>query len=105
MRAADGLALSSRNAYLTEAERKIAPILNQTLRDVAAAVAAGGAVADAEGAALMRLKAAGFGPIDYVEVRGAVDLARLGPGATNAPARVMAAAWLGKTRLIDNIAV
>ncbi len=105
MRAADGLALSSRNAYLTDNERPIAPILNEALRDLAATVAAGGAVAEAETAALARLKAAGFGPIDYVEVRGAADLSRLGPGATNVPARVLAAAWLGKTRLIDNVAV
>ncbi len=104
-RAPDGLALSSRNAYLTDNERAIAPVLYEVLAEVARAIDGGGAVETAEKAALDRLKQAGFGPIDYVEVRGADDLGRLGPGPTSGPARVLAAAWLGKTRLIDNIAV
>ncbi|MEO8112985.1 MAG: pantoate--beta-alanine ligase, partial [Phenylobacterium sp.] len=57
--------------------------------------------ADAQAA----LKAAGFQKIDYVEVRGADDLERLGPGPVDRPARVLAAAHLGRTRLIDNMAV
>lgn len=104
-RAHDGLALSSRNAYLTEDERKIAPILHKTLVEAAESVAAGRPVAEAEAGALARLGEAGFGPIDYVEVRDADDLSRLGPGAIDGPARLLAAAWLGRTRLIDNIAV
>ena len=62
-------------------------------------------MADAEAQAVAALIVAGFGPVDYVEVRGADDLARLGPGPVTGPARVLAAARLGKTRLIDNIAV
>lgn len=52
------------------------------------------------------LKAAGFGQVDYVEVREASDLSRLGPGPiAGAAGRILVAAWLGKTRLIDNMAV
>lgn len=104
-RAADGLALSSRNAYLTPAEREIAPVLARTLKAAIARLNAGAPVAEAEAEALAALAAAGFGRIDYVEVRGADDLARLGPGPLTAPARILAAAMLGKTRLIDNMAV
>jgi pantoate--beta-alanine ligase len=104
-RADDGLALSSRNAYLTEAERHVAPELARTLADAVKMLHAGAPVAEAEAAALARLEAAGFSPIDYVEVRAADDLARLGPGPIDAPARILAAARLGQTRLIDNMAV
>ena len=58
---------------------------------------------EAEGRAA--LAAAGFGPIDYFEVRGEDDLARRGPGPIKGPSRVLAAAFLGKTRLIDNLAI
>ena len=51
------------------------------------------------------LAQAGFAKVDYVEVRGAEDLARLGPGPVATPARILAAAFLGRTRLIDNMAV
>ena len=104
-RAPDGLALSSRNAYLTAAERQIAPTLHRVISEVAQAAAAGEPASSAEGSALKKLKETGFGPIDYVEVRNADDLSRLGPGPVTGPARVLAAAWLGKTRLIDNVAV
>lgn len=105
VRASDGLALSSRNAYLTEAERKIAPALQQAIAEVARRVAAGESASTSEESALKTLKNAGFSAIDYVEVRNAENLARLGPGSVTGPARVLAAAWLGKTRLIDNVAV
>jgi pantoate--beta-alanine ligase len=101
----DGLALSSRNAYLTDAQRHVAPELARTLADAVRMLHAGAPVAEAEAAALARLSAAGFSPIDYVEVRGAEDLARLGPGPIDAAARILAAAHLGKTRLIDNMAI
>jgi pantoate--beta-alanine ligase len=101
----DGLARSSRNTYLTEAERPVAPALNRALRDAAERLRGGGRVDEAEAAGLAALAAAGFGRVDYFEVRGAEDLARLGPGPVSGAARVFAAAFLGRTRLIDNLAV
>jgi pantoate--beta-alanine ligase len=104
-RAPDGLALSSRNAYLTAAERAIAPILARTLTTARDRLRAGTPVSEAEAEAVATLAAAGFGKLDYVEVRAADDLARLGPGPISGEARVLAAAFLGRTRLIDNMAV
>jgi pantoate--beta-alanine ligase len=98
----DGLALSSRNTYLTPAEREVAPQLNAALRAAAAALRGGMAVSEAEAAGLCTLVEAGFGKVDYFEARGADDLRRLGPGPVDAPARVFVAARLGKARLIDN---
>ncbi len=106
VRAEDGLALSSRNAYLSPVERKIAAGLNVVLLNLARALAAGSPVAPAEAEAIEALLAAGFESVDYIEARYADTLERLGPGPVgNAPARVLAAARLGKTRLIDNRAV
>jgi pantoate--beta-alanine ligase len=102
-RAEDGLALSSRNAYLTPDQRKVAPALHQALDALLGSLRAGRSVADVERVALDALARAGFDPIDYVEVRDPATLARLGPGPVNGPVRVLAAARLGKTRLIDNI--
>jgi pantoate--beta-alanine ligase len=104
-RAEDGLALSSRNAYLTEAERAAAPGLHRALAAAVEQLQAGRAVAEVEAEAAGRLQAAGFGPVDYVEVRGADDLSRLGPGPIQAPARILAAARLGRARLIDNLGI
>ena len=104
-RAADGLALSSRNAYLSEAERLVAGRLNVILAQLARNLAAGVQVAQAEAEARAALLAAGFDRVDYVEARRADDLGRLGPGPVDAPARVLAAVQLGRTRLIDNLAV
>jgi pantoate--beta-alanine ligase len=106
-RAADGLALSSRNAYLSVAERRQAPELAAALVAAVRSLRAGAPIAQTEATAIARLGAAGFGPVDYVEVRDAVDLSRLGPGplAFDRPARILAAARLGRTRLIDNMAV
>jgi len=101
----DGLALSSRNAYLTPEQRQIAAALPATLKRLAAAVAAGVPVDAAEQRAVGELQAAGFDKIDYIEVRDGSDLSRLGPGPAGLGTRVLAAAWLGKTRLIDNMAV
>jgi pantoate--beta-alanine ligase len=106
LRADDGLALSSRNAYLSPRELEIAGTLNVAMAELARHVRDGGAVREAEAEASEALLAAGFDRIDYVEVRGAADLSRLGPGPIGgAVARVLIAAWLGKTRLIDNMAV
>ena len=105
VRAEDGLALSSRNAYLTPTERAAAPALSRALARAVERLHAGAPVSEVETEALSALKAAGFARIDYVEVRGAEGLERFGPGPVEGPARVLAAAVLGKTRLIDNMAV
>lgn len=105
-RAEDGLALSSRNAYLSAEERATAVALPNAMKAAAQAVAHGGRIDEAETAAVEALKAAGFRQIDYVEVREASDLSRLGPGPIgHAEGRILVAAWLGSTRLIDNMAV
>ena len=105
VREPDGLALSSRNSYLTPAERAVAPTLNASLRAAAEALRGGTAVADAEAAGLAQIRSVGFGTVDYFETRAADDLRRLGPGPLDAPARIFVAARLGKARLIDNVAV
>lgn len=99
----DGLALSSRNAYLSADERARAPELNAALRQAAEALRGGAAAAEALAAARDRILAAGFGAVDYVELRDAETLAPM--QALTGPARLLAAARLGKARLIDNIAV
>ena len=103
-RAEDGLALSSRNAYLSSAERPVAPVLNRTLAQACEGLRAGQPVGAVERAAVEALRAAGFEEVDYVEVRDSTDLSRLGPGPVTGAARILAAAFLGKTRLIDNMA-
>lgn len=104
VREADGLALSSRNVYLTAAERAIAPALHRTLGEVAARLADGSApVAPEIARASQALLAAGFAEVDYLAVCDAETLAPL--DLVRRPARVLAAAGLGRTRLIDNIAV
>ncbi|MGE3627025.1 MAG: pantoate--beta-alanine ligase, partial [Hyphomicrobiales bacterium] len=99
----DGLALSSRNAYLSAAERARAPLLNRNLRQVAGALAAGGDQKKAVAAAKDALADAGF-RLDYLEVRHAGTLDEV-DGSRESPARVFGAAFLGKTRLIDNVPV
>lgn len=103
VREEDGLALSSRNAYLSPEERIIAPLLNRTLCDIASDIAEGRPITDALQAGRARLDAAGFG-VDYVDARAAKDLGVLQDEVTT-PARVFGAAYLGKTRLIDNVPV
>jgi pantoate--beta-alanine ligase len=105
VRADDGLALSSRNAYLTPEQRAIAPALNRALRGCADAVSKGSSVEAAEAAAIESVLAAGFDSVDYLEVRSAEYLERLGPGPIDTPARVLTAARLGRTRLLDNVAI
>ena len=104
IREPDGLALSSRNAYLSEPERAVAPNLNLVLNEVANAIAAGASVPHLKAAAEMRLLTLGFTKVDYVEVRDAATLAPFDLNQ-NRPGRVLGAAWLGKTRLIDNVAL
>jgi len=98
----DGLALSSRNAYLSPSERETAPLLHQTISEVAASLARGEGADAACVAGRFKLEAAGF-RVDYVAVRDPDTLKPLtGPVKR---ARVLAAAYLGKTRLIDNVPV
>jgi pantoate--beta-alanine ligase len=104
-RLADGLAMSSRNAYLSADERVIAGRLNGVLAEAAAALRGGAAVAKVEAEGLAALAARGFSEVDYFEVRDAGDLSAPGPGPLARPARVFVAARLGRTRLIDNMAV
>ena len=104
VRDADGLALSSRNAYLSADERRRAVALPQALEDARSAIRAGHEpVANVLVTARAKLVAAGFERIDYVSL---VDAATLEPIDTlDREARLAAAASLGKTRLIDNIAL
>jgi len=99
----DGLALSSRNVYLSPAERQVAPSLYRTLSDSAAAlIAAPEHVAGALAGGVAALGAAGFDP-EYLDLRDAETLAPM--PVLDRPARLLTAARLGRTRLIDNIAV
>jgi len=100
----DGLALSSRNAYLSPEERRIAPNLARVLRRIAAELKPEpGAVAPAIARGLADLKSAGF-EVEYLEIREAATLAPVTAKVTG-PARVFAAVHLGRTRLIDNLPV
>ncbi|MBO0766733.1 MAG: pantoate--beta-alanine ligase [Hyphomicrobiaceae bacterium] len=99
VREPDGLALSSRNAYLSAEERRTAPLLHRVIADVARGVTQGRGAVVAEGKAA--LEAAGF-KVDYLEVRDAETLLPAVAGSGRR-LRVLAAAWLGKTRLIDNV--
>lgn len=102
-RDADGLALSSRNAYLSAEERVAARTLPRALGEAAGAICEGADVGEAIAAARAKLEQTGFDPVDYVELR---DAETLGPlSSLNRPARILAAARIGKTRLIDNLEV
>ena len=102
-RDADGLALSSRNFFLSEAERAAAVALPRALAEAAAALVAGAPVAETLARARERLAAAGFDPVDYVELRDAETLAPM--RSLDRSGRLLAAARIGRTRLIDNVAV
>jgi pantoate--beta-alanine ligase len=100
----DGLARSSRNAYLSAEERAVAPALNRALHGIAAVAAKGGLVNKAIDVATHDLLLAGFRQVDYLAVRDAETLGPFEPRSAR-PGRVLGAAWLGSTRLIDNIEV
>jgi pantoate--beta-alanine ligase len=103
VREADGLAMSSRNQYLTAHERELAPQLFQTLEALAQELRAGRRdFQRLESEAVRKLSTIGMRP-DYVAIRAANTLAMLENGMTDMV--VLAAAWLGKARLIDNIRV
>jgi pantoate--beta-alanine ligase len=99
----DGLALSSRNAYLSPEERLAARALPRALVEAAQAMRDGTPVAEALARARENLSSAGFEPIDYVELRGVEMLEPM--SELTRPARILAAVRLGRTRLIDNLEV
>ncbi len=103
VREKDGLAMSSRNAYLDPNERAVAPTLYRVLRQCAARIAAGEAIARVVAEGWNEIEAAGFA-VDYLEARNAETLTRAETLA-DGPLRLLVAARLGKTRLIDNIGV
>ncbi|MGZ6009825.1 MAG: pantoate--beta-alanine ligase [Rhizomicrobium sp.] len=103
IREPDGLAMSSRNAYLKPDERKVAGQLNQILKVAIADARNGTALGQVEGDAASRLLGCGFTSVDYVAIRDAATLEKL--ETLVRPARVLAAAKIGGTRLIDNMAV
>jgi pantoate--beta-alanine ligase len=105
VRGAGGLARSSRNAYLSESQVVIATRLNVIMAEAVAALQAGAPIARAEAEGIAALTAAGFDRIDYFEVRRAGDLGRMDSETVGEPGRILAAAVIGKTRLIDNMAV
>ncbi len=103
VREADGFALSSRNVYLTQEQRRIAPVLFTTVTTMEHRARAGEDPAMLEEWAAFQLISVGFDKVDYVTIR---DAETLGTGPEpGRPRRILAAAWLGKVRLIDNIAV
>lgn len=96
----DGLAISSRNQYLTPEQRGVAAQLNRILSDTADEIAQGSGIALQVALATSKLTDAGFDGTDYLEVRDADTLKPI--DQLERPARILGAVWLGTTRLIDN---
>ncbi|MAH83911.1 MAG: pantoate--beta-alanine ligase [Rhodospirillaceae bacterium TMED8] len=106
VREKDGLALSSRNIYLTDEDRTRAPALFETLKDVALVVENGGDYPEAIQLAIKRLINSDFSEVDYITVCNADTLLPWGESGIESDfGRVLGAARLGKTRLIDNVPV
>jgi pantoate--beta-alanine ligase len=103
VRERDGLAMSSRNVYLSPQERRAAPALYRAMRDCARRMRGGGDIGVVLAGAAELIAAAGF-KLDYLEVRHAETLAPVA-SVKGQPARLLVAARIGKTRLIDNVAV
>jgi pantoate--beta-alanine ligase len=103
MRERDGLAMSSRNVYLSPEERRVAPILFQTMKETASRLHTGEEAHAAQAGAIEKIAAAGFS-VDYFETRHAETLAQV-TSIKDGPLRILVAARIGTTRLIDNIAV
>lgn len=101
VREKDGLAMSSRNRYLSDNERQTAVAMIEALKSAAQGLKDGKSTKSVEAAATRALLKAGFQTVDYVAVRDAETLAPFKAGA-GGKARILAAAWLGTTRLIDN---
>ncbi len=104
VREADGLAMSSRNAYLSDSERKNAATLPQAMRTAIAAIEAGDSTSSALAQLKQSLIAGGFASVDYAELRDAQSLEKIDRQQEN-PARLLVAAHIGKARLIDNMPV
>lgn len=104
VREADGLAMSSRNRYLSPEQRAAAAALPRAMRAAAAAISGGTGVTEALEALEAELLAAGFSTIDYATFADAASLAPLA-GLETSPARILVAARIGGTRLIDNMAI
>lgn len=105
MREADGLAMSSRNVYLSPEERKAAGQLNVILRETAENAAKGTPISEAVAEGSKRILALGFEKLDYLEIRDAASLAAFPDDRPSGPARILVAAKIGRTRLIDNMPV
>jgi len=103
VREADGLALSSRNGYLSTAERAAAPMLHKVLKECAVRIKSGEKIDRVLNVGRIEIDLAGFA-LDYLEARHAITLAPIG-SPSEGPVRLLVAARLGKTRLIDNIGV
>lgn len=103
LRESDGLALSSRNVYLSAADRATAPTLHSVLQATAEAIRSGRSIASAVLEGSSAIKSAGFA-LDYLEARHASSLDPVA-SLSDGPIRLLVAAKIGKTRLIDNIAV
>ena len=103
VREPDGLAMSSRNMYLSKAQRAVAPVLYRVLCGMAKRMTEGETASAAINWGRAALESAGFDRIEYLEVRNAETLAPIDGAARNA--RVFVAAHMGETRLIDNVAV
>lgn len=102
-RESDGLAMSSRNMRLSAGDRQRAPALHAAMTRAAAAIAAGQPVEPALRAARAEVLAAGYSSVDYIALHDAATLQPL--FRPDRPARLLAAAWVGGVRLIDNIAI
>lgn len=103
VREPDGLALSSRNVYLSATERAVAPMLYRVLNDCAARIKNGEKIDRVLNVGRIEFDLAGFG-LDYLEARHAVTLAPIST-SKDGPIRLLAAVRLGKTRLIDNVPI
>jgi pantoate--beta-alanine ligase len=103
VREADGLAMSSRNARLSAEARLAAPVLHAEMQRVARALEAGAEARALLAEATQRIVAGGYQAVEYLELRAEADLAPQTRAAV--PCRLLAAAWLGGVRLIDNVAV
>ncbi|RXZ64836.1 pantoate--beta-alanine ligase [Pelagerythrobacter rhizovicinus] len=104
VREADGLAMSSRNRYLSPEQRKAAAALPRAMREATERIEAGGDVGATLQALEQALAEAGFSSVDYADIADAASLARL-DRLGEAPARLLVAARIGSTRLIDNMAI
>lgn len=103
VREADGLAMSSRNVRLSQEERQLAPKLPEILFAAGERLTAGEPAESVLAEARRTFLAAGYGEVEYLELRAEEDLAPL--AVADRPARLLVAAWLGQTRLIDNVGV